>query len=80
MSIKMITRISSTTAPRLTQLLQQEPPPPHLNGGGVPDEEHAALPLPHEQVSGVLPGHRTEVPAGGRGVMNELDFKTWTEK
>ena len=34
-----------------------------LDSGGVPHQEHAALPLRHQQVRGVLPRHRTEVPA-----------------
>ncbi len=34
-----------------------------LDSGGIPHQEHAALPLRHQQVSGVLPRHRTEVPA-----------------
>ena len=37
-----------------------------LDGGGVPHQEHAALPLRHQQVCGVLPRHRSEVPTERR--------------
>ena len=34
-----------------------------LDGGAVPDQKDAALPLSHEQVRRVLPRHGAEVPA-----------------
>ena len=43
-----------------------------LDGGGVPDQEHAALALRHQQVRGVLPRHRPEVPAAGEGALATL--------
>lgn len=33
------------------------------DAGGVPDQEHSAVPLPHEQVRGILPWHLPKVPA-----------------
>ena len=43
-----------------------------LDGGGVPHQEHAALALRHQQVRGVLPRHRPEVPAAEEGELVTL--------